>query len=176
MLKGASSFSQTVAAAQCKGRSPQLVIDPGARTATAGGERLKLTSQNFALLLWMARRRRERRGPLPCSKDRASGSAREFLDLVRELSGGFSGEFERAENALRNGMDSTWFSPAKNRLHKALIRALGESGALPYLIHAVGNRREALFELTLEPGQILIQGDSVTLALSTPVLVGGTAP
>ncbi|OGT88809.1 MAG: CRISPR-associated protein [Gammaproteobacteria bacterium RIFOXYA12_FULL_61_12] len=157
LLKGASSFSQTVAAAQCKGRTPQLVIDPAARTATAGGERLKLTNQNFALLLWMARRRLEGRGPLHCSKDGASGSAREFLDLFRELSSGFSGEFERAEDALKNGMDSTWFSPAKNRLHKALIHALGESGAQPYQIHPVGNRREALFGLTLDPGQIHIR-------------------
>jgi len=158
LLQGDARFSQAVAAAQCSGREVGLVIDLAAHTAAAGGESLKLTPQNFTLLLWLARRRLEGRMPIHCSVyDSDLDAAREYLTVCREVYGEHSAEFERLEIALKKGMDSTWFSPAKNRLHKALVRALGESGAAPYLIRQVGGRKEARFELTLAPAHIRIE-------------------
>ena len=157
LLQGGARFSQAVAAAQCSGREVGLVIDLAARTAAAGGESLKLTPQNFTLMLWLARRRLEGRTPIHCSKAGNPDAARDYLTVCREVYGEQSAELERLETALKKGMDSPWFSPAKNRLHKALVRALGQSGAAPYQIHQVGTRKEACFGLTLAPAHIRIE-------------------
>ena len=157
LLQGGARFSQAVAAAQCSGREVGLVIDLAARTAVAGGESLKLTPQNFTLMLWLARRRLEGRTPIHCSKAGNPDAARDYLTVCREVYGEQSAELERLETALKKGMDSPWFSPAKNRLHKALVRALGQSGAAPYQIHQVGARKEACFGLTLAPAHIRIE-------------------
>lgn len=157
LLTGAARFSQAVAAAQCGGREVGLVIDLAARTVTAGGEAVKLTPQNFTLLLWLARRRLAGREPLQCSVyDRNREAAAEYLATCREVYGEHGNEAERAEAGLKNGMDSTWFSPAKTRLHAALVRALGRNGAAPYLVRASGRGKGDRFELTLAPEQIRI--------------------
>ena len=157
LLQGGARFSQAVAAAHCSGREVGLVIDLAARTAAAGGESLKLTRQNFTLMLWLARRRLEGRTPIHCSKAGNPVAARDYLTVCREVYGEQSAELERLETVLKKGMDSPWFSPAKNRLHKALVRALGQSGAAPYQIHQVGARKEACFGLTLAPAHIRIE-------------------
>jgi len=157
LLQGNASFSRTVAAAQCGDRRPELVIDLERQTASASGEALKLTAQTFALFAWMARRRKQGAGPLHCSVNGYNQeAAREYLATCRRVHGDYASEYEGFEHALKKGMDSLWFSPAKSRLHKALVRALGESGAAPYLIRPVGKRRDALFELALSPQNIFI--------------------
>ncbi len=158
LLQGDASFSRTVAAAQCSGRRLELRIDLKRRSARASGETLKLTPQAFALLAWTARRRKEGAGPLHCSVNGYNQeAAEEFLATCRQVFGQYASEYEGFEKALARGMDSMWFSPAKNRLLKSLVRALGESGAAPYLIRSVGKRRDALFELALPPEHILIR-------------------
>lgn len=157
LLQGDASFSRTVAAARCGVRQPELVIDLEQRTASAGGEPLKLTAQSFALLAWMACRRKRGAEPVRCSVNGYNPeAAREFLATCRLAYGPHSSEYEGFEKSLAKGMDSLWFSPAKTRLHDALVRALGESGAAPYRIRAVGKRRDARFELTLAPQHIAI--------------------
>lgn len=157
LLQGDARFSQAVAAAQCGGREIGLVIDLDQRAVTAGGEAVKLTPQNFTLLLWLARRRLEGREPLHCSVyERNAEAARDYLALCRELFGAHGHETERAESGLKQGMDSTWFSPAKSRLHAALARTLGRNGAAPYLIRAFGRGKGDRFELGLGPEQIRI--------------------
>lgn len=56
-------------------------------------------------------------------------------------------------------MNSEWFSPAKTKINKAFARALGEAGAQPYLIRAIGkSKREAnQFMLGLEPEVIHLE-------------------
>lgn len=162
LIKGAASFSQAVAAVQYAGRNLELRIDVGARCATARGIPLeKLTPQNFTLLLWLAQRRLRGQPPFRCSSyDLNKDAAREYLDACREACGEHGVEIEQVERALKGGMDSSWFSPAKNRLHKVLVHALGEAGALPYRIRQVGGPKNACFELTLEPEHIQILRDS----------------
>jgi len=158
LLGGGASFSQTVAAAQCGGREIGLVIDLAAHTVTAGGEAVKLTPQNFSLLLWLARRRLEGREPVHCRvKDANLDAAQEYLAVCREVYGAHGSEVERAEAGLKKGMDSAWFSPAKNRLHAALVRALGKNGAAPYLIRASGKGKGDRFELGLGAEHIRIE-------------------
>jgi len=157
LLKGAARFSQAVAAAQRGARPTSLEIDVERRSAIAGDESLKLTPQNFTLLLWLARRRLRGQAPINCQVKRADATAAvEYLAVCREIYGDHSAEHERAEIALRHGMDSAWFSPAKNRLHNALVRTLGRSGAAPYLVRAARARHGAQFELGLDPALIRI--------------------
>lgn len=158
LLKGDARFSQAVAAAQCVGRKLELIIDLPARSVTAGGEPLKLTPQNFTLLLWLARRRLQGQEPIHCSaKDRNAETAREYLAVCREIFGEHHFEVERLETVLKNGMDSLWFSPAKTRLHNAFVKALGENGAEPYFIRQVGARKAARFELGVGPEYIRLE-------------------
>lgn len=158
LLKGRARFSEAVAAAQCTGRRVELMLDPAQRRATAGGEPLKLSSQNFALLLWLARRRLAGSGPVHCSVNGFNrAAAQEYLAVCRSLFGEFSAEYEKTEQTLARGMDSNWFSPAKSRLKTALVRALGESGAQPYLIRALGPKKGNQFELALDPKAIHIR-------------------
>lgn len=157
LLKGTASFSGSVAAAQCGERRLELIIDLPRHRASVSGEALKLSAQTFALLAWMARRRKQGAAPLHCSVNGYNQeAAREFLATCRLAYGPYTSEYEGFEQSLARGMDSMWFSPAKNRLHKALVRALGESAAAPYRIRPVGKRRDALFELTLPPQHIFI--------------------
>lgn len=157
LLTGQARFSRAVAAAQCTRRPVELHLYPATRQATAQGEPLRLTRQNFALLLWMARRRVENRGPVySTTYEGDDETARDYLALCKALFGPHGSEYERAEAALKRGMDSTWFSPAKSRLKDSLVRALGESAAQPYLIHNVGNRKNPRFELTLDARHINI--------------------
>lgn len=159
LITGETRFSRAVAAAQCKGRETYLEIDLQARRVKASGEIVALTAQNFALLVWMARRRLSGVEALACDCKHANPQASgEYLAICREIIGAHAAETERAEVALKQGMDSAWFSPAKNRLHKALVRALGKNGAVPYLIRQVGTRNASRFELTLDRELIHIQG------------------
>lgn len=158
LLSGQTCFSRAVAAAQCSGREPALVLHPATRQASAQGEALRLTPQNFALLYWMARRRQENQGPLHITSYAGNPEyAHEFLELCKALFGRHSTEYERTAAALHQGMDSNWFSPAKTRLEYKFIQALGKNAAQPYLIRNVGDRRNPRFELTLEPHHIHIQ-------------------
>ena len=155
LLDGKTSFSTAVTAAQCTNRRVELVIDTERRKAGASGIDLKLTPQNFALLVWMAQRRRNGDGPVQCGKAPNEAAAKEYLKICRSLFGAHTGDTEKAERALCNGMTSDWFSPAKNRLHKALTHALGEIGSQAYRIHPVGGRSAAQFEMMLSPEAIL---------------------
>ncbi len=156
LLKGTARFSQAVAAEQCVGRVEELVIDLAARGVVAAGETVKLAPKEFVLLFWLARRRLEGREPVRCDKTGNPDAAGEYLEACRQVYGENSGETERAEAGLKNGMDSAWFSPAKTRLHAALVRALGQSGAAPYQIRASGKGKGDRFGLGLGTESIRI--------------------
>lgn len=155
LLEGAARFSQAVAAAQNSGRDIGLVIDLAERSrVTASGEIVSLSTQNFALLLWLAQRRKAGLGPIQCTKAGNMEAADAYLAICRQL----DAEDDRTRNSLKNGMDSAWFSPAKTRLHDALTRALGKNGAKPYLIQASGPKKGNQFELTLAAEHIHLKG------------------
>lgn len=155
LLEGEARFSQAVAAAQRGGREIGLIIDRAERRVTASGEIVSLSTQNFALLLWMAQRRKAGLGPIQCAKAGNMEAADAYLAICRQL----DAEDERTRNSLKGGMDSTWFSPAKTRLHTAFTHALGKSGAAPYLIQASGPKKGDRFELAISPERIHFQSD-----------------
>lgn len=156
LLDGEARFSAAVAAAHCAAPQPELRLDVSAQQVHAGGERVRLTPKEFALLLWLAQRRWEGRGPITCTKVVSKENAAEYLATCRIAFGEHSAETERLEKGLRLGMDSTWFSPAKTRINTALIQALGRSNAAPYQIRNIGKRCEGRFDIALEPRNISI--------------------
>ena len=142
------------------GGGPQLqsvMISGGERSAIIGGETVKLAPKEFVLLYWLARRRLVGHEPVRCDKTGNPDAAGEYLEACRQVFCEHGGEVERAEASLKNGMDSAWFSPAKTRLHAALVRALGQSGAAPYQIRASGKGKGDRFGLGLAAEQIHIQ-------------------
>lgn len=159
LIADGARFTDMVAAAQCVRPKPSLVLDPAQRSAVAGGQRLSLTGQNYTLLLWMARQRLAGQGPIRCTSKNApnSNAAQSYLAVCREILGPHANETIKAEDALKHGMESTWLSPAKTRLHKALARVLGRQGAAPYSIQAVGPRKAAQFQLALDAEFIQIK-------------------
>lgn len=159
LLREQASFSRLVHAAQCTGRALALQLAAKTRTVTAGGELVQLPPKEFALLWWLAQRAQAGLGPVVCSKTPDYATAQAYLAAFRTLFRPDSLETERTEATLARGMDSTWFSPAKTKINKALVHALGETGAQPYLIRAIGKSKcEAnQFVLGLDPEVIHLE-------------------
>jgi CRISPR-associated protein (TIGR02584 family) len=157
LLKGEARFSQAVSAAQCRRHAPTLAIHIASRSVQVGGEEIRLPPKEFALLIWLARRRLNGLPPVQLSKSGNRDAAQDYLETCRQLFGIHGGETERAEITLKSGMDSAWFSPAKSRLHRALKSALGQNGAAPYLIQASGPKKGDRFELALPAEHIHIK-------------------
>lgn len=160
LLTGGASFSRVVSAAQMASRQLALVLDTGSQTARAGGESLNLTPQAFVLLLWFARRRKAGQEAVSCGQRENLAAGRELIALTREIYGQNSAQAEATEKALRDGMRSEWFSPAKTRLNRSLAKALGERGAVPYQIKGEGRRNAMCFSLALNPEYIHFHEDT----------------
>lgn len=146
LLGGEEDFSETVAAAQRALEPPALMVDIAHRRITAGGETVELKPAELAFYAWMARRRKAARDPVHWrDPDIAKGYLAEYGAIV----GPHSGDYERAEQALKNQILKDWFEQRKSRTNTALKKALGGQLARPYLITGTGKRPETRFGLTL---------------------------
>ncbi len=154
LLKGQASFSQTVAAAQKALEPPELVIDLNGCRISACGEVVTFRPAELAFYSWMARRRRAARHFVRWND---ADTAAEYLAEYGRITPEMSGDFERAEDALRNGMTQDYFDQRKSKTNGALQNALGEQLALRYLISSKGRRPETRFGLLLEPEAIRYQ-------------------
>jgi CRISPR-associated protein (TIGR02584 family) len=155
LLEGRVSFSDAVEEAQKASPPLALRLDPATRTVEAGGERLDLPPQQFALYWMSAERCKAARGGVHWS-DRSIGD--ELLEYYGRLVGINSGSYEQAEKAYRHfGKDN--LEPHKAHVNRAIERALGERRAKPYLIvkldRIAGSRRHR-FGLSLPPEAITI--------------------
>ncbi len=154
LLKGKARFLDVVRAAQLALGPPHLELDLPGRRIRAGGVEIRLPPAELAFLSWFARRRLGGLEGLQCPKDepKEPSYAREFLREYRGILGKL-GPTDRAEHALRNGMDKSYFLERRSRLHKLLRKRLGHQ-AEPYFIHAGGRRPYTTYELRLPPEQI----------------------
>ena len=151
LLTGAASFGQTVAAAQRALLPPELVVDLPGRRLTAAGEPVELPPVELAFYSLMARRQCQgqafvRRG--------ADGLDQAFLAEYRQIVGDHSGEMERIEDALAQGMEVAYFDQRKSRVNGLLEEVLGRPLAAPYLIQAEGKRPKTRFGVGLAPEAI----------------------
>ena len=153
LLGGRASFSETVRQAQRSLGPAELVLDSKTRRVRCAGITLALRPVEFAFLSWFARRALAGK-PGICRTAVNPEETIEFLAEYRSLTDQLSGEYERVERALRNGMDYAYFDQRKSLLHKHLNKALGKAGAKPYLIASDNCRPQSCYALTLKPQQI----------------------
>jgi len=152
LLTGSAHFSETVAAAQKSVGPPELVIDAEIRWIRCRDQTVWLSPINFAFYFWFTQRRLQDLPPLHWSEAKAV----EFLNFYRSIAGEWSSNLERAEAALDAGFTKEYFEQRKSRVNNALIRALGEFQAQPYLLRANGGRPRTRFGLVLPVEQIRV--------------------
>jgi len=155
LLAGKASFGQTVVAAQRALEPPQLVVDLAERCIHAGGERVELTPAALAFYGMMARRKL---AGLHAARWDTEGIDRQYLAEYRRIVGPMSGELERAEAALADGMTQEYFEQRKSRTNAALEKVLGQPLAAPYLIQGDGRKPHTRFGLRIAVGAIRFVG------------------
>jgi CRISPR-associated protein (TIGR02584 family) len=151
LLAGHASFGDTIAAAQRALEPPELIIDLAGQRIQAAGEIVTMTPAPLAFYAMMARRRQQ---GLHAARWNSDGIAEQYLAEYRNIVGAFSGDLERAEAALTNGMSDDDFDQRKSRTNATLTKALGTQLAGPYLIQAEGKRPHTRYRLRLEAGAI----------------------
>ena len=150
LLTGSASYSETVRRAQLSLAAPELVLDPQNQRVLCGGTAVTLPPVDFAFLAWFARRAQAAQPSIHWTE----ANAAEFLSEYRVVTDELSGDYERAVEALANGMNKEYFEQRASRLRSALRHALGPAAAKVYLPTATGRRPRTRYALTLKPEQI----------------------
>jgi CRISPR-associated protein (TIGR02584 family) len=157
LLKGRSSFSETVLAAQQTLGPARLEFHLARRRVVAGGLDIPLPPAELAFYAWLARRAVQGLEPLPCplptmqdypNRAYAADYLREYRFIV-----GTAGDDDRVVAGLDYGMDKNYFERRKSRVNGRLREALGPAATV-YQIRASGERPRTLFGLGLDTGQI----------------------
>jgi CRISPR-associated protein (TIGR02584 family) len=154
LLKGRSSFSAAVRAAQTTLGPARLDIDLSARTVTAGGIAIPFPPAELAFYAWLARRAQRELPPLPCppdgapDRDYAEGFLAEYRAIIGEL-----GDDDRVVEGLKYGMEKNYFERRKSRVNRMLRDTLG-SGTAGYEIATFGRRPCSRFGLGLASNSI----------------------
>jgi CRISPR-associated protein (TIGR02584 family) len=158
LLKGQSSFSETVRTAQRILGPARLEIDLAGRMVTAGGVVILFPPAELAFYAWLARRALDQSEPIPCpspslpnypNRSYAEAYLREYQAIVGEF-----GDDERVAEGLEYGMDKNYFERRKCRVNGILRDALGP-GSSVYQIQNFGRRPRTLYKLGLQARQIL---------------------
>ena len=164
LLAGQASFGETIATAQRALQPPEVVIDLAGQRLQVAGEVISVAPAPLAFFALMARRRQM---GLHAARWNTDGLAAQYLREYGLIVGTASGDYERVEAALANGMDAADFDYRRSRTNKALAEALGPQLAKPYLIQADGRRPNTRYGLRLEAETIrfaAIGGDGGNLA------------
>ncbi len=162
LLEGRASFSEIVAEAQRAMPPLFLSLTPQTCTVEAGGESFRMPPASFTLYWMMAERSLSGKAGIHWSED----IEKELLDYYGRLVNPYSGNYERAEEALQTGpsagMTKENFDSTKARIKTHLERQLGCRRAKPYLIKAlerIPDSRYSRYGLDLPPNAIYISKD-----------------
>ena len=135
LRQGKIRFHDAVGAAQLAIGPVELVIDLARRRIRAGGLVVDLPPAQLAFLAWLARRQKKGLSWLSCPPEDlpeqayATAFLREYEAILGPL--GFG---ERTAERLKAGMDGSFFSQTKSKLHRKLTKALGKRDAQAYLV------------------------------------------
>ncbi len=156
LLAGRVSFAGAVEAVNRSLSPPELVIDLRTKRLLAAGQLMELPPASLALLSLFARRRVNQQDPVgaPIKDVPDARWASLFLDEYRQIKGDMA-DIALTEQALRKGMDGSYFSSCKSKLHRELKRVLGPS-AKEYMIDD-GDIRPRKYSLTIPSGAISYQ-------------------
>lgn len=159
LRRGKAAFSAVVAAAARSLGEPRLVLDVARREARADGDLLDLGSTEFAVLLWLAERAKQKK---PAVNWGAADAADEFITVAKRVLNSMSGDYDRIEEALAWRKKSEiktakYFEPHKSRITNAMQFALGPSAAARYAIARSRVPEGVVYSLPLRPDQIEIR-------------------
>lgn len=136
MLKGKTSFSSAVQAAQGRLGPLLLEFDVPGRGLRCGSREIRMPPQLYAFYLWHARRAIEMGDAALLSWKDVSDPERDAL-LANYLEvldwDNASADYKAAQQALRDGLDKDSWAVRISDIHDLLNNALGRSGAEPYL-------------------------------------------
>lgn len=146
LLRGDTSFSDTVLAARKALEPPALIIDTAAGRLFAAGEEVTMKPAELAFYAMMARCRLNGLQP---QNHRSEGLAERFLREYRVIVGEHSSACERAEAALASEDFKEWFEQRKSKTNRVLNLALGNRLGKPYLITPHGKRPHTCYVIDL---------------------------
>jgi CRISPR-associated protein (TIGR02584 family) len=153
LLKGQTSFSATVDAARTALEPANLILDFASSRVCAAGKVFSLPPAELALLAVFARRTNQGEPPLsapPIGAPDPEWASRYLIEL-RVIKGKLA-DLDRAERALKKGMDGTYFSSRLSKLRRNLKKALGPT-VTSYLIDD-GGTRPYRYRLSIPPAAI----------------------
>lgn len=147
LIHGKTRFTEAVNAVQKAVGPPRLVLDLENRMILAGNAKARLAPADLAFLSWLARRKKEGRGPVTCPGDGVYEKeyASEYLVEYGKIVGYLDDDGPTAKR-LRDGMDKGFFLERKSKLHGGLKKALGYS-ASGYFVQSEGMPRDKRFLL-----------------------------
>jgi CRISPR-associated protein (TIGR02584 family) len=156
LLKGHASYSRTVQAARLALEPPFLELDLEAGRVKAGGEPVDMTPADLAFYAMFARAGRAGIKALRRGDQKLAGL---YLAESRRIAGDMSATQERAEHALRHGMDEDDFDQRNSRANKRLQEALGPQLAARYMIQRLGRRGSGRYALPVAAERIRFTGE-----------------
>lgn len=151
LLSGKARFSETVDAARRALEPAELVIDLKGRRIRAGGELIPMTPADLAFYSLAARRRKGGDHPLRRGDPDLAGP---YLAELGRILGEMSGDLERTEETLVEGMTEDYFDQRKSKTNSALVSALGPQLARGYQIQGSGRRNGRFGLLHIDPEAI----------------------
>jgi CRISPR-associated protein (TIGR02584 family) len=135
-----------------------LVLDIKQKLVIAGGKEIKLEPINFAFLWMMVDHTLE--GNPTGFHFKLNDMMIKSLLLTRyeDLVGIHSGDYEKVEENLKNGVSKEFMDQRLTKIRKSFVTALGKEGAKPYLITQTQLKIKEVkpYMLTLTPDQIQI--------------------
>lgn len=153
LLKGQTSFSDTVDAAQAEFAPAQVVVDEQAQALRCGNKDVAMNTVELSFYVLMLRRCLQGAEPVRWTD---VALAEEFLTIYAQLTPGTTGGVERVKKALSKGMTKEYFEQRKSRVNSALRLALGKRNAQIYCIDAQGKRPNTRFGVSLPASAILL--------------------
>ncbi|HHB12539.1 MAG TPA: TIGR02584 family CRISPR-associated protein [Chromatiales bacterium] len=161
LLDGKAGFAETVEAAQRALEPPRLTVDLSRACIVAGGETVHMAPADLAFYAMMARRRalgRHAVRPEDLELEQDYLPEHERIqhaphDRVRDRIRDIAAEPDAMQMIEKQ---RNWFDERCSKTNAALLKALGEVLAKPYLIRSQGQRPRTRYGLTLEPEAIEI--------------------
>lgn len=158
LLDGRAGFSETIQNAQRIHQPRRLGIDLHGRRILVHDECISLPPVEFAFYVWIVSRQLEDTDVQPISVRELAGPnleyAQEFMAVFERIEGDMGRDLERTQQALRLGMDRSFFDEKKSRIKKALNDRLGKTVGEHYEIKGFGKRGSTEYAVAIEAEQI----------------------
>lgn len=151
LLTGKSTFSASIEAAQRVYGPVTLQLDLEQHEIVCGDLTIGLTPADMAFYAFMAKRAVEGKQAIRWSDDEWR---EEYLRIYAQIVPFASGEYERAENALRSDEGKEYFEQRKSRTNITLREKLGKTASESYLIQPFGSRPMTRFGLKIDSESI----------------------